>query len=67
MANMSYCRFENTTRDLNDCVDALQNDSVNTLSDTEFDSLVRMVKLAEELLEYKEEIEAEDDDRALPF
>jgi len=26
-----------------------------------------MVKLAEELLEYKEEIEAEDDDRALPF
>ena len=36
MANMSYCRFENTTRDLNDCVDALQNDSVNTLSDTEY-------------------------------
>lgn len=24
MANMSYCRFENTARDLADCVDAMQ-------------------------------------------
>lgn len=23
MANMSYCRFTNTSRDLNDCLDAL--------------------------------------------
>lgn len=23
MANMSYCRFENTARDLQDCLDAL--------------------------------------------
>ena len=64
---MSYCRFENTTRDLNDCLDALQNKSINTLSDKEFYSLVKMVKLAEELLDYKEEIDIEDDDRALPF
>ena len=67
MANMSYCRFENTTKDLNDCLDALQNESINTLSDTEFYSLKKMVKLAEELLDYKEEIDIEDDDRALPF
>ena len=25
MSNMSYCRFENTSRDLMDCVDALEN------------------------------------------
>lgn len=24
MANMSYCRFENTSHDLQDCVDAMQ-------------------------------------------
>ncbi len=26
MSNMSYCRFENTARDLEDCVDALYNE-----------------------------------------
>jgi len=25
MANMSYCRFENTNNDLSDCVEALDN------------------------------------------
>ena len=25
MANMSYCRFENTARDLRDCVQAIEN------------------------------------------
>ena len=24
MSNMSYCRFENTTRDMSDCIDALE-------------------------------------------
>lgn len=24
MANMSYCRFENTSNDLRDCIDAMQ-------------------------------------------
>ena len=25
MSNMSYCRFENTSRDLQDCIEAIQN------------------------------------------
>ena len=25
MGNMSYCRFENTARDLRDCLDAIEN------------------------------------------
>ena len=29
MGNMSYCRFENTARDLEDCVIALQNNDLN--------------------------------------
>ena len=30
MANMSYCRFENTLGDLNDCVEALNNNNVSS-------------------------------------
>ncbi len=26
MANMSYCRFENTTQDFRDCIDALREE-----------------------------------------
>lgn len=25
MSNMSYCRFQNTRKDLDDCIDAIQN------------------------------------------
>ena len=25
MSNMSYCRFQNTSHDLGDCIDALEN------------------------------------------
>jgi hypothetical protein len=63
MSNMSYCRFENTTRDLDDCLDALQNEPVNELSDTEFKALLKMLRLAEELLEYKDEIKDAEEDR----
>lgn len=31
MSNMSYCRFENTLRDLQDCVDAMEE--ANSLTD----------------------------------
>ena len=30
MANMSYCRFENTLGDLKDCLDALNNKSISS-------------------------------------
>ena len=33
MANMSYCRFENTSADLEDCYDAIENDELENLSD----------------------------------
>ena len=31
MGNMSYCRFENTARDLADCVRAIQNGETDGL------------------------------------
>ncbi len=35
MANMSYCRFENTYHDLQDCLEALANEGMDSLSESE--------------------------------
>lgn len=35
MANMSYCRFENTYHDLRDCRDALAEQDISDLSESE--------------------------------
>ena len=35
MPNMSYCRFENTVNDMQDCLNAIEDREVNDLSDYE--------------------------------
>ena len=57
MANMSYCRFENTARDLADCVSALNRNEVHELSSYELDGLKDILDLAEKIIEDKEYIE----------
>lgn len=42
MANMSYCRFNNTKMDLDDCLDALREGA--TLSNEEFRKCKQMFK-----------------------
>ena len=56
MANMSYCRFENTTIDIDDCLDAIQNtyEECADLSNREVRALQRLLGQAEEILEVKE-------------
>lgn len=49
MANMSYCRFENTYRDMQDCVDALEEEGFESLSENEKHYAKLLVKLANEL------------------
>lgn len=49
MSNMSYCRFENTTSDLRDCVDALEYGDLPT-STTEIHAARRMAKLCKAYL-----------------
>lgn len=51
--NMSYCRFENTFRDLEDCVDALVDN--DDLSEREANFAHRMRNLCEEYLDAYEE------------
>lgn len=43
MANMSYCRFENTLADLKDCHESMED--VDDLSDSEKKARRRMIDL----------------------
>ncbi len=58
MPNMSYCRFENTTRDMQDCLDAIEDGDTKELSRYETSALRRFLVLAEEILEYEPDIKA---------
>jgi hypothetical protein len=42
MANMSYCRFQNTAHDLYDCIEALEGGEIASVE--EFDAAIRMVE-----------------------
>ena len=53
---MSYSRFENTARDLGDCLDAIENNELNELSSYEISGLRELLDYCEAILEYKEEI-----------
>ena len=59
MGNMSYCRFENTTIDIDDCLGAIQDshEECADLSNREVQALQRLLEQAEEILDLQEEIE----------
>ena len=63
MANMSYCRFQNTYRDLSDCVNALDQGSPSDLSNAELRAARDMMQLCEQLLSFYDEILDEAEDR----
>ncbi len=58
MANMSYCRFENTTRDIEDCLNAIEYNEVSAsdLSDYEANALKDFVSLAKEIVSFEDQI-----------
>ena len=53
---MSYCRFENTYRDLTDCLQALNRFGANGLSDKELMHAEAMMKVCEGILNYYDEV-----------
>lgn len=63
MANMSYCRFQNTYRDLRDCLNDMNSTDFLELSETEQNyrnKIVEMCKEIAEQFEVEEEIINED-------
>ena len=53
MANMSYCRFENTLSDLRDCKEALDNGE--ELSSREAKEAKALLDLCREMAEYDDD------------
>ena len=51
---MSYCRFENTARDLRDCVNAIRNGETDELNDYEVEGLQEILELAQEIMDDQE-------------
>lgn len=58
MANMSYCRFENTAKALQDCIWALEEGETTELSKYELRGLSDLLAGCHELIEYENEIES---------
>ena len=56
MANMSYCRFENTARDLADCVSAVNRGEINELNEYEIEGLLDILSLCNDMLENEDYI-----------
>jgi len=56
MANMSYCRFENTTRDMADYLHAIEYGETKDLSTYEQNALEDFLDLAKEIVSYEDEI-----------
>ena len=61
MANMSYCRMENTAVDLRDCIDAIENGEYTPgeMSRSELQGLSEIIELAEYLTQDLEYIVSE--------
>ena len=58
MANMGYCRLSNTLKDLNDCLDAIDNRDIKSIE--ERDCAKTMIKSFLEFLENEEIIDGFD-------
>ena len=56
MANMSYCRFENTLNDLVDCLDNIQQEAEN---DRDERARKQMIRLLHENIDFFEDLKRE--------
>jgi hypothetical protein len=56
MGNMSYCRFENTARDLQDCVNAIDRGETDELNEYEKSGLADILHLAEYIVHIQDDI-----------
>jgi len=69
MSNMSYCRFENTVSDLEECKEVLgehgltgKNEYGEMLSDTEYRSAKQMIEAAREIAEQFQDVDLDEMD-----
>lgn len=53
---MSYCRFENTAKDLQDCVNAIDRGETDELNEYEKSGLAEILKLSEYIVDMEDYI-----------
>jgi len=58
MPNQSYCRFENTSKDMLDYLRALDEGKAEDLSNYEIEGLKNLLSYAKDIVELEEEIES---------
>ena len=51
---MSYCRFENTANDLQDCLNAINRGETDELNEYELEGLQEILELAQEIMDDQE-------------
>ena len=51
---MSYCRFENTARDLQACINAINRGATDELTDYEVEGLRDILEMSNEIIDMKE-------------
>jgi hypothetical protein len=57
MPNMSYCRFENTAKDMRDCINAIEDRDVYDFGDYELRGFKDVLEYAQEIVRMEPEIE----------
>ena len=57
MGNMSYCRFENTSKDLMDCERAINNGETEDLNEYEINGLRLLLEYSQRLVDNASYIE----------
>ena len=57
MSNMSYCRFENTSDDLQDCLNAIYNGETDDLNEYEQRGLKNILNIARTIVKMEDDIE----------
>jgi len=57
MPNMSYCRFENTVNDMQDCLNAIEDNECNDLSEYEIKALEHFLELGRVIVDYEDDIQ----------
>ncbi len=62
MGNMSYCRFENTLKNLRDCYKDMSETDFYELSETEQQARNKLIALCKDISEQYEEEEIIDED-----
>lgn len=67
MANMSYCRFQNTSNDLRDCAGALEEVLAGneTLSRDELQAAIRLIETAQDIIALLKDATGTDEDAEL--